>query len=119
MGNIGKKEFDSLRRTYTGEILTKSCERLESSTCNAEAYCFLHDKMCPLSPRTNADYRDALWIETGGHTCTPWTPMGSHTGWIDLASVPLLIWAYSLRFFEPDMVLTECAASCDYDPIKA
>ena len=37
----------------------------------------------------------------------PWTCFGPCTGWLDWATLPTLVWAYSTRYFEPNTALHE------------
>ena len=35
--------------------------------------------MCFISPRDEPEFRHARWSEIGGHSCTPWSAMGSQS----------------------------------------
>ena len=43
-----------------------------------------------------------------GNTCTPWSSCGSLMGWLDVASLPSLVWGAWLHRARPHLVINEC-----------
>jgi hypothetical protein len=76
----------------------------------AEAYCTIHDGMCPVSPRASPALRDLPWIEGAGTICCPFSSMSSSPKWCDPSTLVTLSWAYVNRFHEPDRIIHECVA---------
>ena len=73
-----------------------------------EAYCIRHQKMCPVNPRSVAGQENMLWVEVAGTTCCPFSAMGAGLEWLDRATAPCLVWAFSTLFYLPDLILHEC-----------
>lgn len=72
------------------------------------AWCLRHAQLCPITPRHSVEFQGRLWVEGSGSTCCPWSPMGQRTCWLDSATLPFFVWAYSTRFYEPDAAIHEC-----------
>ena len=83
------------------QILVK-CDFLEN------AWCRKCQKYCPLSPRSDGHEED-LWIEVAGTTCCPFSSMNlSSTEWASDATLPCMVWAFSTRFWQADIIVHEC-----------
>ena len=67
-----------------------------------------------MSPRSDPIFGKMRWTEVGGNVCRPWSKMGAQHGIIDAATLPMLVWIYSMRFYEPDDILNECVP--EFDP---
>ena len=87
------------------DAMSKHLDKCEFSDVS---YCEFHCQDCPWHPRAVAELADLLWIEVAGSTCIAWSVMGTATHWLHESTLPCLVWAYSLRFAEPDAVLHEC-----------
>ena len=81
---------------------------------NEKAPCSFCKRDCYVSPRSDPIFGKMRWTEVGGNVCRPWSKMGAQHGIIDAATLPMLVWIYSMRFYEPDDIINECVA--DFDP---
>ena len=73
-------------------------------------FCLVHQTNCYISPRRDPADRRSLWVEASGNTCCPWSAMARAVqtgGWLDVASLPFMVWCCSTRFYEPDLILQE------------
>lgn len=113
---ISMQEFNGKKVALTEELLQSLDEILEQVTFKENAYCFKCQHDCPISPRSCPRHRMARWIEVGGHTCDPWTAMGSGGGFCDNATLPAMVWMHAARYFEPDDILMECTPCFDPEP---
>ena len=73
----------------------------------------MHNEKCPWVPRADPQLRDLLWLETAGATCLAWTTIGDGSQWLHESTLPCLVWAFSMRFAEPDGILHECTPAFD------
>eukprot|EP00975_Prorocentrum_lima_P067930 12917836-Prorocentrum_lima.AAC.1 len=62
---------------------------------NETAWCIVHQQQCYISPRHEQQHEKSYWVEASGNTCCPWSGMSSGNGWLDRATLPFLIWAFS------------------------
>ena len=74
----------------------------------SEAWCLRHKRCCPVSPRSDPKLRDACWIEAAGSMCTPWSLMGARDQWLSPCTLVCLVWAFAMKFFQPDAIIHEC-----------
>ena len=95
---LGIKLFDEV------SLVLAACE------FQTQAWCFKHNMSCPISPCGQVLFgNDGLWLEGAGSTCCPWSRMNMIDAmWLDRATVPFLVWAYSTRCYEPDGGAHEC-----------
>ena len=100
-------------------LVEELCKELENIEFNELDWCLQHEQFCPISPRSNPELKDALWIEAAGNTCCPWSVMSDLSGWLDGSTLPFLVWCYSCRFYEPDQILQENVAGFDLDKLVA
>ena len=104
---ISSDVFDARKE----EMAQNMVRELNSVLCQVhfkeKAWCVKHNDYCFISPRSDPRFRSARWIDVGGHTCNPWTPMGSMNHFLDKATIPALVWVHSMRFFEPDDIIVE------------
>ena len=107
-GSLGK---DELKEAQT-KLATGLVRRLSAELAKVEfaetSWCATHQRRCPVSPRGDPRWRDALWLEGAGTTCCPWSRMSPGLHWLDAATLPCLAWAYACRFYEPDVIVHEC-----------
>lgn len=79
------------------------------------AHCVRCKKVCSWIPPLD-EFRKLdpevlhLWFELAGNTCTPWSARGKGLGWLDPASLPALIWAWSMKRkgHQPHAIVNEC-----------
>ena len=92
-------------------MVAEICLCLSQTVFLEEGWCVLHEKMCPLSPRAHSEFMGHFWLEIVGNTCCPWSPLNVNTrkvgSLLDAATLDMLIWAFSTRYYEPDAVLQE------------
>ena len=86
---------------------------MSSVSFSEKQWCVKCQAMCDISPRSDPTFKCHRWVEVGGHTCDPWTAIGSHNNFLDPATLPALVWIHSCRFFEPDDVVDECTPLFD------
>ena len=99
------------------ELLKEASALLHKTTFASFAYCLKHKQMCCLNPRLDPELQDRLWVEVAGTVCKPWSTMGTMGDWLHPTSLVFLVWAFSMRFYEPDMILQECTRRFDYDKL--
>jgi hypothetical protein len=111
------KQNEISRPSYKAMASELSMETLETLRLElgkvefaAEAYCAIHDGMCPVSPRASPILRDLPWIEGAGTICCPFSSMSSSPNWCGESTLVTLSWAYCNRFHEPDRIIHECVA---------
>ncbi|CAL1151620.1 unnamed protein product [Cladocopium goreaui] len=85
---------------------------LDSSVFCTFAWCCKCNAFCEWAPQVgpSQDGLIELWLELAGNTCTPWSARGKGLGYLDEASIPSFIWAFSLKKTSrsPDAVVNEC-----------
>ena len=118
LGNIHRRNYLATQSRLETDMLHKVYAVLDSSEYEEKAYCLVHKTECFISPRSDPRFAEAFWIDQVGHDCTPWTRMGNRERWLHPASIPALIWAFGVRFYEPDQAMTECAPDTDYGPFQ-
>ena len=76
------------------------------------AWCCKCNAYCEWAPRVGTSEAGLieLWLELAGNTCTPWSARGKGFGYLDEASIPSFIWAFSLKKTRrpPDALVNEC-----------
>ena len=112
------------------ELLAELSSVLSKCEFKTRCWCRSHLAECPVSPRSDPNVADMFWVEGAGTTCTPWSGMNKESPkWLDACTLPLLCWAFSTRYYEPDAVLQECTPrfpeqdlddifSCDEELLK-
>ena len=94
-------------------FLKEACSLLNSSRDGFKdrAPCVNCNRMCRWSPPPPK--KGEIWVEVAGNTCTPWSVRGKSWGWLDVQSLPALVWAFSLKFAPamPDIIINECVPS--------
>lgn len=89
-------------------FLEAACELLRGYSSRADeiaSWCSKCNSKCIAKP---VALSDALWIEIGGNTCTPWSSSGARMGWLDESSLPSLAWGWWCRQGLPDIIINEC-----------
>ena len=81
---------------------------LAAAEFEESAFCIRHGTMCPINPRAAQGMEQSLWVECAGTTCCPFSAMGAGGHWLDKATAACLTWAFSVRYYLPDIVLHEC-----------
>eukprot|EP00435_Cladocopium_sp_Y103_P003618 s3521_g1.t1 len=85
---------------------------LDSSVFCTCAWCCKCNAFCQWAPQVGPpqDGLVELWLELAGNTCTPWSACGKGLGYLDEASIPSFIWAFSLKKISrpPDALVNEC-----------
>jgi len=114
--SISNSEFEQKRRCLTDSLLQSLEHILGNASFSEEAWCYKHQCMCPISPRSDPELRGLRWIEVGGHTCNPWSNMGSKNQFLDSATLPALAWVWSCRYFQVDDLVTECTPAFKPEP---
>lgn len=77
-GDTSKKDFESWRSRIEDEYLKELVTRFAAIEFQEDAYCFVHERMCPVCPRAGGSpYKDFIWGEAAGTTCCPWSRMHS------------------------------------------
>ena len=107
--NITKSEATQWHSQLSESYVASLMPIFSALEFNGEAWCYLHKKKCPISPRQGG-YSTQLWTEAAGTTCCPWSsmPINIMNKWLDPATLPCLTWAFGLRFYCPDMFQHEC-----------
>ena len=105
-----RSEGKSQREVYSeigDRFFEEACSFLDGVEVDpdVECWCFVHNRPCRVRPDVPPG---AVWLEIGGNTCTPWTTSGKHLGYLDPASIPSLIWGYTVKSHRPVHVVNEC-----------
>jgi len=88
---------------------------LDDAKFLATSYCVVCRDRCPLIP---PDRGHQLWIEIAGPTCTAFSSFTSGWRWADASAIPCLIWAFWMRWAQPDLILAECVSEFDTRPLE-
>lgn len=98
-------------------LLTGLMDILSTASFAETAWCYRHNQYCLLHPRSNEELVGRLHIEIAGPCCPPWTTMNAKQDkWLSTATLPALVWAYSVRFAAPDLVIHENSPGWDEEP---
>jgi hypothetical protein len=100
-----------LKKKLGQSLLREVCAILNVTEFVSEAWCYKHGHMCPVDPRLDPESSDLVWMEVAGTVCKPWSQMGSQGEWLDMTSVACLTWLFSMRYYQPSMILHECTPS--------
>ena len=108
-GAMTKKELKE-EKTLNGNNFCREVSALLNETeFESHGQCLACQNICPISPTFHASLRERTWIEIAGTTCCPFSPMQrDHDGWLSASTVPCLVWAFSLRYYSPTVILHEC-----------
>jgi len=96
----GQAFFDEVW-TAIGDAGVASCQ-----------YCYSHGTECPLHPPPEVR-GDNLYIVVGGNTCTPWSTLGGHDGWLHAATLAFVVWMRDVLQALPEVVIQECTVHFD------
>ena len=102
------KKLLGLRRRLGNELVQRLSDHLDACEFEMEAFCVKHGRNCCWTPRAEDGLKNFFWVEIAGSTCVAWSTAGSLAGWLHPSTLPCLVWAYSMRFAEPDAILHEC-----------
>ena len=83
------------------------------------AWSYRHNAYCPVRPRIVPGLDGQLWLEVAGSVCKPWNSFGKQGDWLGWSSVATLVWLYSLKFYEPDLLLHECTPRFEHKKLLA
>ena len=109
-----------LKEQLGQEMLEEMRAKLEAMSFSATAWCFVHERLCFLDPRSDPNLRASRIIECAGPCCPPWCTFSSRNDrWLSSATLPALVWAYSTRYTRPDFIFHENAPGYDDGPIRA
>lgn len=114
-----KKVFERERKQLEDKFLAKLHNEFSQIEFKLEGFCRTHQRMCPLTPRLELDYRGEYWCEVAGTPCQSFTSMNpSLEGrWLVPQTKVLLCWGYSTRYYEPDSIMHECVVGLGTDII--
>ena len=105
LGNITKAYMMHDKARLAEEVKSTLLPKFEKVELREKMWCDACEQECFVSPRK--EFGDVFWVDGGGTICCPWTCFGPCTGWLDWATLPTLVWAYSTRYFEPNTALHE------------
>ena len=75
-----------------------------------EAYCYKHQKQCPLAP----PHGQQLSVHVAGFVCVDWSQMGDK-GWLGMSVLPFLQWLCERMTFQEDVVVGENVPQFDVE----
>ena len=91
------------------EFVDVASKYLGAVQFQTHAFCSVHGQMCPLSPRLDKRYRNHYWIDGSGSPCQAHSKMNAqHPGVLSHSTTLVLVYTYSMRFFEADELFHEC-----------
>ena len=100
-------EVEALGAQYVGELKDK----VSMASFKEMVWCEVCKDLCYVSPRQGLpeELRFRDWVEVAGSSCVSWTHVLQTTGgFCSKSTLPMLVWSYSERFYQPDMVVHEC-----------
>ena len=122
VGCISKADLFDFRAELGKELVEKLRHLMERIEFETTDYCLEHGMQCPITPRASTDplHRSMMWVEGAGSTCCPFSRQNrSLQGkWLNTATLPLMVWLYSTRYYGPDKILHECVGGFDNDLLK-
>ena len=95
------------RELLEHKLFNKLCGILDAVEFDQEAFCEKHGTTCPLNVRATRGNDGYIHVEMAGTTCLAWSSIGARDGWLHHSTLPCLVWIYSTRFFEPDIIIHE------------
>ena len=104
---ISKAEFEKQRDELAHSYVGKLCKILSCCQFQQSDHCLVCDQLCQIIPTLDSG---TLWLEVAGTTCCPWTGMNSSErgNWVDSATLPCLVWAFSTKQFGAHLIVHEC-----------
>ena len=128
-GIITNGEFSAGASAMGQQYVDKICKELAGIEFESDVWCYRHQSLCPVSPRSASTHsslsrktrESALWIEVAGNTCVPWSPMAKRDGGtalLDRSTLVFLCWAFSAKFYEPDLIIQENVARFDHELLE-
>ena len=82
-----------------------------------KAWCYNCEGNCTISPGGAQPETGVLFIEVGGHTCTPWSLAGNRMSWLSSDAIPGLIWLHWIKTRNVHHFIDECSPNFDTDAI--
>lgn len=110
-GFLSQRDFADAVATLSEDYVYTPKHALEHAEFRELAWRYRHSKLCPITPRADGGCRRMIWADGSGSICCPWSAMGARSMWLDRASLAFFVWAYSSRYFEPDLIVHECAVA--------
>ena len=110
---IADHEFNSKCEELSQSTLAVMHSVLQRAQFKEKAPCLFCKQDCYVSPRSDPKYANSRWTEVAGNTCRPWSKMGGQNGMLDPATLVMLVWIYSMRYYEPDDIVDECVVGFD------
>eukprot|EP00974_Lingulodinium_polyedra_P060309 5813639-Lingulodinium_polyedra.AAC.1 len=97
LGNMEPDDLERAKHSLSTKLLAAMTESLGSIEYVRDAFCVVHQKKCPVTPRASPepDVADAIWVEAAGSVCVPWSAMGSRSHWLHPTTLPALVWLFS------------------------
>eukprot|EP00971_Amphidinium_carterae_P120048 2377931-Amphidinium_carterae.1 len=108
LGNLTEAEFVHEKETLTEMYLVFLLEAYSEVEFNSEAWCYKHNRCCPLSPRAHREYRKHFWVDISGSTCVSWSRVGKQAGWLHSSAKVFMTWLFQRRFLQPEVIVHEC-----------
>ena len=108
--NLSGQPFTKKQSKEVGDaFFEEACLLLSEVKVNKDTkcWCVACNEMCKVFP-SEVLKGNAIWIEIGGNTCTPWSVAGATKGWLDPNSIPALVWGWWLGQTRPTHVINEC-----------
>ena len=110
-----KKAYAELSDRCMRKLISVSMEGVakQSPQTPRTAYCYKHEKECPLLPPCMS--AEDLLLEGAGNTCVAFSPQGKQAKWIHPSGPVAAIWA-SWAACHADMIFQECSHLFDTKP---
>jgi hypothetical protein len=108
VGAVDEQELRRWHERLSSEYLVRLMEEFSGIEFLETAYCAEHDAQCPLSPRSDPELSQKLWVEGAGSVCTPFSKTGPQDHWLSSATLVFFTWFASTLYYEPDAILHEC-----------
>eukprot|EP00439_Symbiodinium_sp_Y106_P034033 s6775_g4.t1 len=103
-----KKAYAELSDRCMKKLFSVSMEKIaeQSLQTSGMAYCYKHEKQCPLLPPSRS--AEDLLLEGAGNTCVAFSPQGKQAKWIHPLGPVAAVWL-SWAACHADMIFQECS----------
>ena len=105
-----RSECTQWQEFLTEKMLSLLNEKFKDLDFQDKAWCYTHKSYCFISPRSDPQHRDKVWIEGSGSTCCPWAKPGTHDKFLSHSTIVFFTWLHALRYRQPDILIHENTA---------
>ena len=114
---FSKEELDALKEESSTTFIRELMHMFSTIDFKEQCPCLLHPgAACSISPRSCPQFAAHLWVEFASTRCQSHSKMNqARPGWLSWSTLSALVWVYSTRFYQPDLIIHEQVASWKED----